>query len=142
MVKGRMLEIVRYLKKERMASYKEIASVLGMKERTVRYDVDCINNELSLKKAPQIEKYAKGMLFVPDDLDFSVIAEDDEFVFTPEERRKIVRMWILFQTEKLNLRALSEKMQVSRRSIQNDVDAVQQELLEDGMVLELSLIHI
>lgn len=136
MVKGRMLEIVRYLEKERMASYKEIASVLGMKERTVRYDVDCINNELSLKKAPQIEKYAKGMLFVPDDLDFSVIAEDDEFVFTPEERRKIVRMWILFQTEKLNLRALSEKMQVSRRSIQNDVDAVQQELLEHGMVLE------
>ena len=136
MVKGRMLEIVRYLEKERMASYKEIAGVLGMKERTVRYDVDCINNELSLKKAPQIEKYAKGMLFVPDDLDFSVIAEDDEFVFTPEERRKIVRIWILFRTEKMNLRALSEKMQVSRRSIQNDVDAVQQELLEHGMVLE------
>ena len=89
MVKGRMLEIVRYLKKERMASYKEIASVLGMKERTVRYDVDCINNELSLKKAPQIEKYAKGMLFVPDDLDFSVIAEDDEFVFTPEDRKNV-----------------------------------------------------
>ena len=71
------------------------------------------------------------MLFVPDDLDFSVIAEDDEFVFTPEERRKIVRIWILFRTEKMNLRALSEKMQVSRRSIQNDVGAVQQELLEE-----------
>ena len=61
MVKGRMLEIVRYLEKERMASYKEIAGVLEMKERTVRYDVDCINNELSLKKAPLIEKYPKGM---------------------------------------------------------------------------------
>ncbi len=65
MVKGRMLEIVRYLENERMASYKEIAGVLDMKERTVRYDVDCINNELSLKKAPLIEKYPKGMLFVP-----------------------------------------------------------------------------
>lgn len=50
MVKGRMLEIVRYLEKERMASYKEIAGVLELKERTVRYDVDCINNELSLKR--------------------------------------------------------------------------------------------
>ena len=38
-----------------------------MKERTVRYDVDCINNELSFKKAPLIEKYPKGMLFVPDE---------------------------------------------------------------------------
>lgn len=136
MVKGRMLEIVRYLENERMASYKEIAGVLDMKERTVRYDVDCINNELSLKKAPLIEKYPKGMLFVPDDLDFSVIIEDEEFVFTPEERREIVRMWILFQTEKLNLRALSEKMQVSRRSIQNDVESVSQELQKDGLTLE------
>ena len=136
MVKGRMLEIVRYLENERMASYKEIAGVLDMKERTVRYDVDCINNELSLKKAPLIEKYPKGMLFVPDGLDFSVIIEDEEFVFTPEERREIVRMWILFRTEKLNLRALSEKMQVSRRSIQNDVEAVSQELQKDGLTLE------
>ena len=136
MVKGRMLEIVRYLENERMASYKEIAGVLDMKERTVRYDVDCINNELSLKKAPLIEKYPKGMLFVPDDLDFSVIVEDEEFVFTPEERREIVRMWILFRTEKLNLRALSEKMQVSRRSIQNDVESVSQELQKDGLTLE------
>ena len=136
MVKGRMLEIVRYLENERMASYKEIAGVLDMKERTVRYDVDCINNELSLKKAPLIEKYPKGMLFVPDDLDFSVIIEDEEFVFTPEERREIIRMWILFQTEKLKLRALSEKMQVSRRSIQNDVESVSQELQKDGLTLE------
>lgn len=135
MVKGRMLEIVRYLDKERMASYKEIAEALGMKERTVRYDVDCINNELSLKKAPEIEKYPKGMLFVPDDLDFAVIVEDNEFVFTPEERRKIIRMWILFRTEGMNLRSLSEELQVSRRSVQNDVDAVSQELLKYGMSL-------
>lgn len=136
MVKGRMLEIVRYLEKERMASYKEIAGVLEMKERTVRYDVDCINNELSLKKAPLIEKYPKGMLFVPDELDFSVIVEDEEFVFTPQERGHIVRMWVLFRTEQLNIRALSEKMQVSRRSVQNDVDVVQEELEKYGMVLE------
>lgn len=136
MVKGRMLEIVRYLEKERMASYKEIAGVLEMKERTVRYDVDCINNELSLKKAPLIEKYPKGMLFVPDELDFSVIVEDEEFVFTPQERGHIVRMWVLFRTEQLNIRALSERMQVSRRSVQNDVDVVQEELKKYGMVLE------
>ena len=136
MVKGRMLEIVRYLEKERMASYKEIAGVLEMKERTVRYDVDCINNELSLKKAPLIEKYPKGMLFVPDELDFSVIVEDEEFVFTPQERGHIVRMWVLFRTEQLNIRALSEKMQVSRRSVQNDVDVVQEEMEKYGMVLE------
>lgn len=83
-----------------------------------------------------IEKYPKGMLFVPDELDFSVIVEDEEFVFTPQERGHIVRMWVLFRTEQLNIRALSERMQVSRRSVQNDVDVVQEELKKYGMVLE------
>lgn len=136
MIKGRMLEIIRYLEKERMASYKEIAEALNLKERTVRYDVECINNELSLKKAPLIEKWPKGMLFMPDDLDSSVITENSEFVFSPEERREIIRVRILFDTERLNLRTLSEEMMVSRRSVQNDVDAVQQELLKHGIVLE------
>ena len=45
-------------------------------------------------------------------------------------------MWVLFRTEQLNIRALSEKMQVSRRSVQNDVDVVQEELEKYGMVLE------
>lgn len=125
-----MLKIIRYLEKEKLATYKEIAEALDVKERSVRYDVDRINEELSLWNAPQIEKKSKGMLFVPDDLDFSIITEDEEFVFAPEERMNIIRIYILFQTKQLNIRRLCDELQVSRRSIQNDIDVIQTEMEE------------
>lgn len=135
MVTGRMLEIIHYLERERMASYKEIAEALGLKERSVRYDVDCINDELSLKGQLEIEKYSKGMLFVPDELDFNKIISDDEFIFSPKERIAIVRLLILFDTGRLNITTLCNQLFVSRRSIQNDIDAVQNEIKEYGLTL-------
>lgn len=136
MVSGRMLEIVRFLDKERVSSYKEVADALEMKERTVRYDVDCINDELSLRRLEQIEKYPKGMLFLPDQLNLAVIVEDGEFVFSPAERISLIRFLILFCTEKLNIRALSKELQVSRRSIQNDIEVIEHEIQKFNMILE------
>lgn len=135
-MKGRMLKIARYLEQEKISSYKEISEALNLKERIVRYDVECINNELSLKKLPLIEKHSKGILFVPDELDFSEMIADDDFVFSPEERLAFIRMQILFDTGSLNIRALSESLQVSRRSIQNDIETVQNELKNYQLTLE------
>lgn len=137
MITGRMLKIIRYLNKERMASYKEIAAVTGLKERIIRYDIDNINGELSLRKMLLIEKYPKGMLFVPDKLDLNVLDEKESgFVFSTEERINIIRLIILFDTEKFNIKELSENLQVSRRSIQYDVDSVQKEIKKYGLKLQ------
>lgn len=136
MIKGRMLKIVQYLNKEKISSYKEIAHALDVKERSVRYDLERINDELSLRNAPLIEKRPKGVIFVPDELDLSIIVEDEDFVFSSKERINLIRSLILFNTEKLNIRYLSDYLQVSRRSIQNDINAVQQELEPYGLTLE------
>jgi activator of the mannose operon (transcriptional antiterminator) len=136
MVKARMLKIIRYLEKARIASYKEIAEALDLKERSVRYDVERINDELSLWNSPLVEKKSKGMLFVPNELDFSIIVEDKEFVFSAEERINIIRMFILFHTEKLNIRKLCDELQVSRKSIQNDIDIIQIDMKSYQMHLE------
>ncbi|MGN0325550.1 MAG: BglG family transcription antiterminator [Lachnospiraceae bacterium] len=136
MVKARMLKIIRYLEKEKIASYKEIGEALDLKERSVRYDVDRINDELSLWDAPLIEKRPKGMLFIPDELDFSIIIEDEEFVFSSEERINIIRMFVLFDTKELNIRKLCDELQVSRRSIQNDIDAIQEAIEPYQLFLE------
>lgn len=130
-----MLQVVHYLEKEKTASYKQIAEALGVKERNIRYDIERINDELSLLDCPLIEKRPKGILFVPDGLDFSVIVEDEEFIFSPQERVNLIKMIILFDTEKLNIRLLSDTLQVSRRSIQNDIDLVQRELEPAGLTL-------
>lgn len=135
MMKQRTIAVARYLNKERMASYREIASQLGENERAIRYDVDQINDELKLRKCGQIEKYPKGMLFVPDDLNLAAILENSEFVFSPQERVSIVRLYALFHVEKLNIRVLCDDLQVSRRTIQNDIGVVQKELEKRQMKL-------
>ena len=64
--------------------------------RAIRYDIDKINDELSLQKLPLIEKLPKGKLKVPESLDLSIFLEDNEFVFSAKERIKILRLMILF----------------------------------------------
>lgn len=137
MVTGRMVQIIRYLNRERMASYKEIAAALDIKERIVRYDIDHINDELSLRKMKSVEKYPKGMLFVPDQLDLeALIGQENGFVFSPQERLAVIRLAILFDTKNLNIKELTEKLQVSRRSVQYDVDTVQREIGKYNLCLK------
>ncbi|MGI6109015.1 MAG: BglG family transcription antiterminator [Eubacteriaceae bacterium] len=134
-MKARMLEIVRFLSKRKTSTYKEIAQELGLKERSVRYDIDCINNELSFNQMDQIEKHSKGVLTIPETLDPGKLSGSDDFVFSPSERNTIIRILILFDPSNLNIRALSDSLQVSRRSVQTDIDKIQNEIKKDGLSL-------
>ena len=131
-----MLTVIKYLEKHRETGYRQIAEAIEETTRAIRYDVDKINDELSLQKFPLIEKLPKGKLKVPENLDLSIFLEDNEFVFSSKERIKILRLIILFDTANLNIRKLSEILQVSRRSIQNDIEEIQKELEEDDIYLE------
>ena len=134
-MKSRTLNIMNYLNQERMASYKEIAEAVSVTERAVRYDIDSINAELSFRKLPVIDKLAKGMLLVPDQLDLSVLCADQEYIYSTADRIGILRMTVLFQLNQLNLTKLCEKMQISRRCIQNDMEDVQKQFHELGLEL-------
>ena len=136
MVKGRMLTVIKYLEKHRETEYRQIAEGINETTRAIRYDIDKINDELSLQKLPLIEKLSKGKIKVPEDLDLSIFLEDNEFVFLPQERINILRLIILFDTENLNIRKLCEILQVSRRSIQNDIEEIQKKLEKDDIYLE------
>lgn len=136
MVRGRMLRVIKYLDRKESATYKEIAKALGETERAIRYDIDRMNDELSVKKLPLIQKLPKGLLKFPQELDLSMIMGESEFVFSRKERISILRFMILFDTEKLNIRKLSQELQVTRRSIQNDMERIQNDLQLYGMTLE------
>lgn len=136
MVKGRMLTVIKYLEKHRETEFRQIAEGINATTRMIRYDIDKINDELSLQKLPLIEKLPKGKIKVPDNLDLSIFLEDNEFIFLPKERIEILRLIILFDIENLNIRKLCEILQVSRRSIQNDIEEVQKELAKDKIYLE------
>ena len=135
MISARMFKIIRFLNQKKESSYKEIGNALDLKERNVRYDIDCINDALSLKGLSEIEKRSKGQLIVPIDLDLNILLEDSEFIFSADERMQLLRFIIMFDVHSLNIKKLSEKFQVSRRSIQNDLDTLIKEFNQYGLSL-------
>ena len=136
MIKKRTLEVIQFLNKERLASYKEIAKELSYQERVIRYEIERINDELSLSGFEEIQKLKKGMLMVPDKLDLNQILEEGEYIFSSKERKQVIQFRILFNIRQLNIRKLTEEMQVSRRSVQNDLDIIKQDFAQYGIALE------
>lgn len=49
MVKGRMLNVIKYLEKHRETGYRQIAEAMDETTRAIRYDIDKINDELLLR---------------------------------------------------------------------------------------------
>lgn len=124
MISGRMFKIIRYLNVERETTYKDLCVALDIKERNARYNIDCINDVLSINGYPEIQKHSKGKLVVPETLNLDVLIADNDFVLSAKERIDFIRFMVLFDISHLNITKLSGKFDVSRRSIQNDLDNV------------------
>ena len=95
MISTRMLSIAAYLKKHTVTTFRETADGLDLKERSVRYDVDRINDLLKDKKLPLIEKRPKGVLVYPDGLPEDALTECREFYFSTEERMDLELMILM-----------------------------------------------
>lgn len=133
MFNGRMLTIIRYLKIHQTSTFKKLAEDLRVSERSVRYDVDRINDILSLEKLPEIEKQSKGVLVFPEGLDIQELEEETEVIYTSKERMSVLLLILVLRNEELKLNQLSRQFKVSRSTIKNDMDALQQELEKEGL---------
>lgn len=138
MFSGRMLRILRYLKTHRETTYKEAAKALELSERSIRYDVDRINDILSLERLPVIEKQSKGVLVYPDTLNLKGIEEETEVVYTSQERMSVLLLILLLRDRELKIGRLSERLKVSRSTIKHDMDALNEELKREGLGISYS----
>lgn len=124
----RMIKTLEILKKEKVMTIKQLAEKMDINERYVRYDIDKINDFLSLNKLPKVEKAAKGYIFLPNDFNLDAIYEDKHFTFSKEDRSELMLLFFLINNEKINLNQLSKKMQVSRSTLKNDMKDLEQHL--------------
>lgn len=138
MFNRRMLNIIGYLKSHKKSTYKEVAADLKISERSVRYDVDRINDVLSLEHLPEIEKHSKGVLIYPENLELKGFGDGGEVVFTSKERMSILLLLLMIRNEDLKISRVSEQLRVSRSTIKNDMDALQEMLKKEGMEIEYS----
>lgn len=135
MIGDRFIQIVRYLEKNNVVSYKEIAQQLHLKERQVRYDIERINDVLIDNEIIPIEKCAKGILRYTHCEGINALFEVNPLIYTNEQRFHFIYLISLFDTANLNLRKLSEDFEVSRSSIKNDVNLVSKLLHENNLEL-------
>ena len=133
MFNGRMLNIIRYLKSQGESTCREMAQELGVSERSVRYDVDRINDILSLEHLPEIEKHSKGLLTYPASLDLKGLEEGNGVVYTGKERMSILLLLLMIRNEDLKINKLSEQFGVSRSTVKNDMAALDEELKKNEM---------
>ncbi|MBC2254705.1 PTS transporter subunit EIIA [Listeria ivanovii] len=121
MLSSRMILIIKYLEGKDESNIRDISKALEISERKIRYDIDNINDALTLNQLKPILKEGKGRLLLSADLAKLALEENNVYIFTPQERINILQYLLYFNIKKVNLEHLSKWMNVSRTTIKKDL---------------------
>lgn len=135
MLSGRMILIIKYLEGRSESSIRDISKKLEISERKVRYDIDNINDALTLNQLEPILKEGKGRLVIPADLAKLALEEKEAYIFAPQERINILKYLLFFNIKKVNLEHLSKWMYVSRTTIKKDLLLIEDHLQKSNLQL-------
>ena len=137
---NRMLDILKILLDNNgKSSYKNLSETVFINERTIRYDIEKINQLLSENNFIEIEKRGKGELFYPNlTMLTNVISFFQKNLSTDEIKDEIILFKTLFQ-EKLNLNNLCDELDVSRTTIKNIIRMIREELEKYDLKLETEI---
>lgn len=136
-VTSRMNRIIELLITSKCRDLKEIADVLGITLRQVRYDIDRINDNFVGDHILMIETDNRGFIIINDmeRLKKFYLAQGSEFKFSREQRITLLKTVIAFDIEALNLNEISKKVNVTRVTIKNDLNEVKKLLSKYNLKL-------
>lgn len=136
-VTSRMNRIIELLITSKCRDLKEIADVLGITLRQVRYDIDRINDNFVGDHILMIETDNRGFIIINDmeRLKKIYLAQGSEFKFSREQRITLLKIVIAFDIEALNLNEISKKVNVTRVTIKNDLNEVKKILSKYNLKL-------
>lgn len=134
---NRMLEILKiFLENGGRSSYKYISEVVQINERTIRYDIEKINQTLSENRFNIIEKRSKGELLFIDLTELSnIISFFQKNISTDEIKDEIILFKILFQG-RINLNELCVELDVSRTTIKSIIRVIREKFEKYNLKLE------
>lgn len=132
--------ILKYLcKNEGKGSIKELAQALQLSERSVRYELDKIDDYLLREGLEPLKRKFGGKVFFET---YNIFLENKEFEENKSnldiyERREYLSFICVFD-EKINLTKASKILDVSRTTIRNDIRDIREELLNNNLELKIS----
>ncbi|MGY0394910.1 BglG family transcription antiterminator [Fusobacterium sp. SYSU M8A802] len=133
----RIYSILKYILQEKgRATIKDISNFTGVNDRTVRYDIEKINELLLENGIAPIEKLSKGELYHKEYKDLnSFIQENFKTVFINEYRQTIILIKVLFSNE-ICISDLCKEFDVTRTTIKNELSEIRAVIRENGLELE------
>ena len=131
---------------EGKGNIKSLAKSLELAERTIRYELEKIDDYLLSRNMKPLERTFGGNIFFEEYENFTQQADNlpSESMMDTHERRNYIFFKALFK-EKINLTKLCEELDISRTTIKNDVKYLREELsknntslraYQEGLILE------
>ncbi|EFG28744.1 BglG family transcription antiterminator [Fusobacterium periodonticum] len=133
MLKKQHFEILKIIENERKLS--KVAELLNLTERSVRYKIDEINEELGSKKI-EIKKREFFSSVTENDMDklFENI-EESNYIYSQKEREELIILYTLMKKDNFLLKELADKLSTSKSTIRNDLKNLKKILLEYNIKL-------
>lgn len=124
----RQKRIIHYLiHQEEFTQIRTLAKMFNVSERTIQYDMEHIEDELENSNTEMVRIKSKGVMMKSDSEIFSLISdvtENETRYFSPDERFEHILLMLFESLEPISSSRLSEFLNVSRRTIVDDLKAV------------------
>ena len=128
MLKKQHFELLKLIENEKKLS--KIAELLNLTERSVRYKIDEINEELGTKKI-EIKKREFFSSLTDEDMEKLIEnVERENYIYNQKEREKLIILYTLMKKDKFLLKEVAEKLGTSKSTIRNDLKNLKKILLD------------
>ena len=135
-VSSRTIKILEYISKMKETTIRDINENLFLSERIIRYEIDNINSIVSLDNISAQIINERGKLKIFDTLKSLEIIETLKKIekISKEEREDYILIKLLFEG-KINLKKLTDELNVSRTTIKKDLFSLEKKVSREGIKL-------
>lgn len=133
-VSSRTMKILEYISRKEESTIKDIGKNFLLSERIVRYEIESINFIISAKKNNTYIENKRGKLYMKNTPEMLLIIENLKEVekISKEEREDYILTKLLFDG-KINLKRLTEELDVSRTTIKKDLASLEKRIGRSGI---------
>lgn len=131
-VKSRQRNLFKLLADE--STYKPtsyFSGVLAVSHKTIYNDIDVLNEEMKRYELSIVKKPRNGLMLKGKEankecfLQYLMESGDDEFIFSPKNRRMEIVRLLMIEANEISLNALEEKFYVTVASLRTDIENLQ-----------------
>ncbi len=128
MLKKQHFELLKLIENEKKLP--KIAELLKLTERSIRYKIDEINEELGTRKI-EIKKREFFSSLTDEDMTKLIDnIEGENYVYNQREREELIILYTLMKKDNFLLKEVAEKIGTSKSTIRNDLKSLKKILLE------------